>query len=422
MRRNSLTSSVASLYILQISNYLIPLITLPYLVRTLGGEYFGLISFAYSLTFFMVLLIDSGYNLIGLQKISTLGNAEIDRTHIRKYFWVTQIVKFFMAIVCFAVLCGCVFLIPGLRMHWPVYLLSYLTVLGSLFFPIWAFQGLEQMKFIAVLHISGRLISAVGIILFVKGPDDYIFATFLQSSATLFSGLLACPILFYKLKIHWLWPGVTEVWQDFLKGRQYFFSDFASTALANSSVFMLGLFQVNEIVGIFSAIEKLTRAMISGFAPIQRGFFPRVAKTYSESKSKGARMATKLIILIMIGALMMFMGTAIFSEMILKLTFGNKIASYSSILGIMGLWAAFSVSNTSLIEYVFVAQNKLTMLSRFQHVGSLVLLIGIPCSSYFGGDQALFGVACSMTISQALVFVLLLNYWLRDQQMESRLT
>ena len=52
-----------SLFFLQGANYILPLLVLPYLVRVLGAEKFGLVMFAQSLAVFLNVLVDFGFNI-----------------------------------------------------------------------------------------------------------------------------------------------------------------------------------------------------------------------------------------------------------------------------------------------------------------------------------------------------------------------
>ncbi|EJL6346896.1 oligosaccharide flippase family protein, partial [Vibrio cholerae] len=54
----SLKKNVISLFILQGSNYVIPLLTLPYLTRTLGVEGFGIFGLVIAVAQYFVLFTD----------------------------------------------------------------------------------------------------------------------------------------------------------------------------------------------------------------------------------------------------------------------------------------------------------------------------------------------------------------------------
>jgi len=64
----SLKANVASLFLVQLANYAMPLITLPWLTRTLGPDGFGRLSFCTAINAYLVLLCDFGFTANAVNK------------------------------------------------------------------------------------------------------------------------------------------------------------------------------------------------------------------------------------------------------------------------------------------------------------------------------------------------------------------
>ena len=75
--RKTIVSNFFSLTILQIANYILPLIVLPFLVRTLGSEKFGLVMLAQSLAVFLTIAVDFGFDTSGTREVSLSRKNEI---------------------------------------------------------------------------------------------------------------------------------------------------------------------------------------------------------------------------------------------------------------------------------------------------------------------------------------------------------
>src|ERR1035437_2531234 len=85
-----LKKNFSYLLLLQNVNYIIPLLLLPYLTRTLGADNFGKITFAQAFVTYVILLTDFGFNTSSTQEIVRVRD---DKEALSKVFWSTTITK-----------------------------------------------------------------------------------------------------------------------------------------------------------------------------------------------------------------------------------------------------------------------------------------------------------------------------------------
>jgi PST family polysaccharide transporter len=86
----SLRKNIAALYALQFASYVIPLLLLPWLTRTLGPAGFGRLSFSIAVMSYFLLLSDYGFNLSATRSVAVHRNEPEERSRI---FWNTLAAK-----------------------------------------------------------------------------------------------------------------------------------------------------------------------------------------------------------------------------------------------------------------------------------------------------------------------------------------
>ena len=150
----TLASNFAWLSVLQIAGYVFPLITLPYLARTIGAEGFGKIAFAAAIIAWVKTITGWGFAYTATRDVA---QNRSDKYMVSVIFSNAFWARCFLALVSLVVLIVLVFLIPSFRHATLVILITYLTVPAHILFPEWFFQALERMKNITIFNFAVKL-------------------------------------------------------------------------------------------------------------------------------------------------------------------------------------------------------------------------------------------------------------------------
>jgi PST family polysaccharide transporter len=155
------------LYVLQGLNYLVPLAVLPYLIRVLGIERYGLIAFAQAFAQYFVILTDYGFNLSATKRIALIRD---DNAEVSSVFWSVLLIKVGLMVLGMIVSAVIVFSVPRFRPDAALYAIAYVAVVGNVLFPVWLFQGMEQMRYISVVTGGAKVLSAILLFALVHRP------------------------------------------------------------------------------------------------------------------------------------------------------------------------------------------------------------------------------------------------------------
>lgn len=276
-----LASNFFSLLALRGFDFIIPLITLPYLVQTVGIENFGRIGFAISLSMYFGAVIQYGFSVSATRAIARGRDSKVELCQI---YSKTIFLSLFLSLVSIILCCLIIFIIPELKKNYDLYVITLISIVLQALFPVWFFQGMERMKYIAIFSSLTKLSILIGLLLFVKSPSDYILVPLLNAIAALlallYSGYLIRSVFDVRLKI----PSVRDVKDLALNDRHSFINQFAPNLYNNSSVFILGALWGPAYVGAYLAATKVIDAFCSIGHILSSVFLPYLSRNFSNHR------------------------------------------------------------------------------------------------------------------------------------------
>jgi len=323
--KKRLIENFIALSILQGANYIFPLITLPYLVRVLGPEKYGLIAFAQAFIQYFNILTDYGFNLSATREVSIHRD---NKEKVSEIFSSVMIIKFALLILSFIIMTIIVFSFEKFRKDWLIYYLTFGMVVGQVLFPVWFFQGMEKMKYITILNSIVKLFSTMFIFVFIHSNSDYIYVPVLNSLGSCITGILALWIIFNKFNILFRIPKLLTIKYYLKLGWYVFISTVAISSYTISNTFILGLFTNNIIVGYYSAYEKIIRAFSNIFSPLFQSIYPYFIRIKLISRKKAKIFLNKLFIITAILTLLIYLLILLFSKKIIILMLGKAFLQY----------------------------------------------------------------------------------------------
>lgn len=383
--RKRLLENFFSLSLLQIANYILPLITLPYLVRVLGPEKYGLIAFSQAFIGYFIVITDYGFNLSATREISI--NRE-NKEKISEIFSSVMIIKVSLLIISLFLMSIIIFSFDKFRNDWFVYYLTFGMVVGQVLFPVWFFQGIEKMKYITFLNILAKVIFTVAIFVIVKESSDYLYVPLLNSFGFIIAGILGLWIVFKDFDINFKFVGLEEIKRQLKTGWYLFITSVQSNILSSSGIFVLGLFENKTVVGYYSAVEKLLKAFVYIFSPVTQSIYPYSSSKLAKDIYEGKKFIVKIGALTTFISILVACNLIYFSDDLLKIVYGEGFIKYSIIIKVLSIWLILAVMNNFLgIQYLSgLGKFSLYMKSfSFSTIVTLVLyFIFTPLISYYG--------------------------------------
>jgi PST family polysaccharide transporter len=276
-------ANFAALGIVQGSNFLIPLIVMPFVIARIGAEGLGEIAIAQVIITFFITISDYGFNLTATREVA-LNKENVPL--ISRLFFSVLFCKLLISALLFIVLLIAVLSIPFLRPYTALYMLSFTSVIGQVVLVNWLFQAIERMKFITYITLFARIIFLLLVVFFIKTRTDNIYFIFFTGVSNIVAGLLSMVVAFRLLKLQFVVPTAAALRLEFKNGWHIMLSNLSISTYMYINVLVLRLVTNDRMVGFYSIAEKIILAARQVLSVYFQVVYPQVCQLAVKSKQE----------------------------------------------------------------------------------------------------------------------------------------
>ena len=352
---------------------LLPLVTAPYLSRTVGTEGVGLYSLAWSVSYVFCLIGMLGLNDYGVRTIAQArdNREELDRTF--SGIWQMQLM---VAGVTLLFWLGYVFLVAGeeqtIALHLTMMSVSCLCSFD------WCLMGLGIFKPIALRNTFVKCAAAACVFIFVKNRNDLWIYAFVWSLATLL-GNLSCAVTL-KGKVSYRRVSLPETLQHLRPCAVLFISVMAVNIYRTMDKVMVSTIAGVHENGLYENAEKIIYCLSGFISAIGTVMMPKVAGMQKRGETERiARHIDRSMDLVICMVSAMAFGVAAVADRFAPLFYGDAFR-YSGTLMIPLAFTLIMIGFANVIRtQVVLPQKRDSIFVKSVCCGAVVNLAANAC-------------------------------------------
>ena len=331
----------------QILVLILPLITAPYISRTLGAEKIGIYSYTLSISAYFILFGSLGIALYGKREIAY---HQKDKKKCSIIFWEVNIFRFITMSI--SLLIFYLVFVNGTQ-YKMYYQILILELLGNCIDISWFFQGLEEFKKTVARNTIVKIISVICIFIFVKTENDLAnYYWIYVLSIVLGNGSLWLYLhnFIEKIKISEL-----NIFRHFKPTISLFIPQIAIEVYTLLDRTMIGnIITDKSEVGFYDQSQKIIKLVLAIITSSGTVMLPRIAQNYIDGEKNKVRIyMEKSVKLVFMLAFPMIFGIIAVANVFVPVFFGegyDKVAILMSVISPIIL--LIGLSNVTGTQYL----------------------------------------------------------------------
>lgn len=268
--------------ILKISQYIFPLITLPYITRTLGAVGNGKVAFATSVITYFSMFAQLGIPSYGVRECARCRD---NKDKLTKTVQELIMINSISVLLSYLLLVISILTVEKLQEEPLLLIINSLTILLNMLGMEWLYQSLEQYQYITIRNIAFKILSVILMFLLVHNPDDYIVygsLTVLSSGGSYIMNFLNSR----KILEHKLYLGQYDLKKHIKPILTFFALSVAVSIYTSMDTVMLGFIAGDEQVAFYSLSTKIKMVLASTISALGPVLLPRITYCLSHGQEK----------------------------------------------------------------------------------------------------------------------------------------
>ena len=367
---------------------ILPLLTLPYILRVVGFEKYGIIVLASSLVAYFQSVTDFSFKITATRDVAKFRDSP---KKLNLIYSRVLTVKFMLLLFSFLIITSVIYIYRPFWDEKLIFFLSMPLLLGYALFPEWFFQGKEEMKYISFLDIGIKLFFTVCVFIFIRNKEDYWMYPLLHSAGYIGAGLIGQIILVRKYKLRFFLLKPRSIKNTLYQNYPIFINQFVPTLYNNTTTFLLGTIGSSSMVGVYAAIKKIIDLAVRLLSIVSRVFFPFLNRNYNAFANY-----RRLILYL---SLALCVSIILSHELIfwyLNIDYPDAVLVLSIlVVGILG----YSLYDVYGLNYFIVRREDKLVMNNTVKVSLIGFFLAFPLIYFFG----ILGAAINLTTGRMLL-------------------
>ena len=345
--KNSITKNYLYNLVYQILLIILPIITTPYLARTIGPHGTGIYSYTISIVTYFILFGSLGIAMYGQREIAFNHKNKENRTRVFTSVFLLRVITMSVSMILFY------FMLARTGEYSTYYKILLLEMFANVIDISWFYQGMEEFKKTATRNIIVKLLSVICIFIFVKTPNDVGKYLGIYVGTTLFGNLvLWFGLRKYISKIQFKNLNILKHLRETIA---LFIPQIAIQVYTVLDKTMIGAITNNMTeVGYYEQSQKIIKILLTLITALGTVMMPRIAKLYADGdKEEIKKYMYKTFRFVFMLAFPLVLGIISISEKFVPIFFGQGYDPVVNLLNITSLIIIFiGFSNVTGSQYL----------------------------------------------------------------------